>query len=295
MKDHLVRLVTDDGSLRAAAAVTTDLVNAICRRQQTDPTATVALGRLVTGAALLGSTLKDAQRLAITVEGSGPLGRLNAETDAAGHLRASVRQPVSGLPLRDGRFDVAGAVGRAGLLHVVKDLGLREPYRGLVELYSSEIAEDLAYYLSTSEQIPSTVALGVYLEPDGRASVAGGFLIQMLPGGREDLIPMLEERLANLPPTTTLLRMGLTPAQILEQVLAGVPFTVKGKTPLLFRCTCSRPQVERMLQSLGPGEMQHLAERDEDTRVTCEFCKEEYFFSQQELASLAEALKAAKL
>lgn len=288
MKDHLVRLVSNDGSLRAAAALTTGLIETMRQRQGTDPAASVALGRLVTGAALLGSTLKGEQRLALSIEGNGPLGKLLAETDAAGHVRGTVRHPVAGLPLKGGRLDIVGAIGRAGLLRVTKDLGLKEPYCGLVELHSSEVAEDIAWYLATSEQIPSTVALGVYVEPDGAVSAAGGFLLQMLPGGRQELIPLLEERLAALPPVTALLQQGEAPRQILARLLADIPYTAKGEIPLTFRCTCSRPQVGRMLQGLGAEELRHLQEREEETVVTCEFCKHPYRFSREELAGLAD-------
>jgi molecular chaperone Hsp33 len=290
MKDHLIRILTADGSLRATAAVTTLLVEETRRRQGTDPTATVALGRLATGTALMGSLLKGDQRLALTVEGNGPLQKLHAETDAAGHLRASVRHPVAGLPPREGRFDVAGAVGRAGFLHVVKDLGLKEPYRGVVQLYTSEIAEDLAYYLTTSEQTPSSVALGVSLAPDGSVAAAGGYLVQAMPGGDESLIPLLEQRLATLPPVSTLLREGLGPATILEHLFAGIPYSVKGETELVFRCSCSRQQVRRVLLALGKEELQQLASREEATTVTCEFCKEPYDFAPAELKKFAALL-----
>ena len=286
MKDHLVRILTADGSLRAVAAMTTSLVEETRRRQGTDPTATVALGRLVTGAALMGSLLKGAQRLALMIEGNGPLTKLHAETDAHGHLRGSVKNPVSGLPLREGRFDVAGAIGRAGFLHVVKDLGLKEPYRGMVQLYRSTVAQDLAYYFTTSEQTPATVALGVYVEPDGRVSSAGGFMVQVMPGGDEAPIPLLEKRLSELPPTTALLREGLGPLQILERLFSGVPFAVKDTTDLAFRCGCSRAQVEAMLRALEEKELRELAEREEETVVTCEYCREPYRFSREELAAL---------
>lgn len=288
MNDHLVRIVSRDGALRAAAALATSLVEGMRLRQGTDPTATVALGRLVTGAALLGSNLKDRQRLLLTVEGTGPLRRLHAETDAEGHVRGTVKVPVAGLPLREGRLDVAGAVGRAGFLHVVRDLGLREPYRGSVQLHTSEIAEDLAWYLTASEQVPSTVALGVYVEPGGEVSAAGGFLVQSLPGGEDSLLALVEERLKALPPTTALLREGLAPVHILERIFEGIPFLKTAQYDLVFRCSCSRDQVLGMLRALGPEELRHLATRQEETTVTCEFCKEVYEFGREELASLAD-------
>jgi molecular chaperone Hsp33 len=286
MKDHLVRVATKDGTLRATAAATTELVDAICRRQGTDPTASVALGRLVTGAALMGSLLKGDQRLALMVEGNGPLEKLHAETDALGQVRGSVKVPVSGIAPTQTGFDVPAAVGRAGFLHVIKDLGLKEPYRGMVQLYSSEIAEDLAYYLTSSEQVPSTVALGVYLEKDGRISSAGGLLVQALPEGEEALISLLEKRLMALPPITTLLRDGKAPARILEGLFVDIPLGRREETPLVFRCTCSRAQVLAMLKTLGRQELEEMAGKEEATEVICEFCKEHYSFSPDEIKAL---------
>lgn len=287
MKDHMIRILTRDGSLRATAAVTTNLVEEIRLLQGSDPTASVALARLVTGAALMGSLLKGEQRLALMVEGNGPLQKLHAETDASGQLRGSVKVPVSGLELGPQGFDVVAAVGRAGFLHVVKDLGLKEPYRGMVPLYRSTIAEDLAYYFTTSEQTPSTVALGAYLEPGGSVSAAGGFMVQAMPGGDESLLALLEERLTALPPTTTLLREGLAPIHILERIFEGIPFSVQATTDLAFRCHCSRRQVARMLTSLGAEELRELRQREEATTVTCEFCRRAYQFSREELAALS--------
>lgn len=286
MKDHMIRVLTRDGSLRAAAAVTTSLVEEIRRLQGTDPTATVSLGRLVTGAALMGSLLKGDQRLALMIEGNGPLRKLHAETDASGHVRGSIKVPVSGLPLREGEFDVSGAIGSAGFLHVVKDLGLKEPYRGMVQLYRSTVAEDLAYYFTVSEQTPSTVALGAYVEPDGSVSAAGGFMIQAMPDADESLVALLQERLAAFPPTTTLLREGLGPLPILERIFAGIPFAVQGETYLTFRCRCNLRQVGQMLLALGPEELRQLREREEETTVTCEFCRRAYHFSRAELEAL---------
>ncbi len=289
MKDHLVRIVSRDGSLRAVAATTADLANEICALQGTDPTASVALGRLTTGTALLGSLLKGEERLALMIEGNGPLQRLHAETDAFGHVRASIKVPVSGLSPREGRFDVAAAVGRAGFLHVVKDLGMKEPYRGMVQLYTSEIAEDLAYYLTTSEQVPSSVGLGIYIEPDGSISSAGGFLVQSLPGADDDTLKRLEERLLSLPPMTTLLRQGKAPVHILETLFADIPFTILAQTDLSFRCTCQRQQVTQVLKALGQEELKALIARDEPTTVTCEFCKQVYPFSKEELRGLLDS------
>ncbi len=289
MKDHMIRILTEDGSLRGCAAVTTNLVREICTLQQTDPLASVALGRLVTGSALLGSLLKGRQRLALSVEGNGPLCKLHAETDAFGHLCGSVKVPDSGLPIDGGVQRVAMAVGRAGFLHVIKDLGLKEPYQGMVQLQTSEIAEDLAYYLTTSEQVPSSVGLGVFLETDGQVAAAGGFLVQAMPACPEENLISLEDRLAALPPVSELIRQGLGPADILQQIFADIPFSAREETPLVMRCRCSREQVARMLSGLSRDELTHLLEQEESTAVTCEFCKQTYVFSREELSKLRDS------
>ena len=289
MNDHLVRILTEDGSLRATAALTTAVAEETRHRQQTDPTATVAIGRVVTAAALLGSLLKGAQRLALIVEGNGPLRQLSAESDAHGRLRATLKEPLAGLPPKDDRYDVAGAIGRAGFLQVVKDLGLREPYRGMVQLVSSEVAEDLAWYLTNSEQVPSSVALGVVLGSRAEVAAAGGFLIQALPGCDETLLPTLEKRILALPPVSTLLGRGLAPGQILAELFADIPYRVQARTELAYRCTCTRDQVRAMLGSLDRAELKELAAEAEGVTVTCEFCKEPYHFAAAEVAELADA------
>lgn len=286
MNDHLIRVLSDDGNLRAMAASTTFLVEELRRRHGTDPTATIALGRLASGTALLGSLLKGDQRLALMIEGNGPLQKLHAETDAAGHLRASIRNPHSGLAPTETGFPVAEAIGRAGFLHVVKDLDLKDPYRSLVQLTSSEVAEDLAWYLTSSEQVPSSVALGVQLRPDGSVEAAGGLLIQAMPGCPDELLVDLEARLQQLPPVTQLLREGLDPAALLARALGPVPFQVKAELPLEFRCSCSQRQILAMLRGLSAEERQELAARNEPTEVTCEYCRSVYRFDPEALAGL---------
>ncbi len=286
MRDHLVRVVSQDGLLRGVAADTTQLVREICHKQQTDLTASVALGRLLSGAALLGCLLKGRQRLALVIEGNGPLGRLSVETDAGGQLRGSIRNPVAGLPPKDGRFDVAGAIGRAGFLHVWKDLGLKEPYQSMVQLQTSEVAEDLAWYLTSSEQVPSSVGLGVELDSDGELAAAGGFLIQALPPGDDAQIEKMTSRLKALPPVTGMLRQGMSPAQILGRLFDGVEFRVQAEVPLLFSCPCSEKQIEQVLVGLGPAELQRLIEEQPQVEVTCEYCREVYRFSHEQLQAL---------
>ncbi len=286
MNDHLLRITSRDGSLRAVAAVTTGLCETARQLHETDPTATVALARVVTGTALLGAMLKNDQRLAMIVEGNGPLQKLHAETDAAGHVRCSIKQPLAGLPPRNNRFDVANAIGQAGFLSVIKDLGLKEPYRGTVQLQTSEIGDDIAYYLTTSEQIPSSVALGVSLSAEATIQAAGGLLIQALPGCDETLLDSVESRLIAMPSISEQLQAGNTPAQIISSVFGEIPFTEHQQLPLTFRCNCSRKQVAGILLALGPEELRAAAAGDENVVITCEYCRKTYNFSPEEVAEL---------
>jgi molecular chaperone Hsp33 len=290
MADHLIRVLTLDGAIRVSVAATTTLVEEVHRRQQTDPTATVAIGRLATAAALMGSLLKGDQRTGLTIEGNGPLQRIQAEADAHGQVRATAKVPRAELPPRDGRFDVAGAVGHAGFLHVVKDLGLKEPYTGMVQLVSSEIAEDLAYYFTTSEQTPSSVALGVELGSQTEVVSAGGFLLQLMPEADDAVADRLTERLAKMPPTTTMLRQGLSPEAIAARLLEDFPYRILGNTELTFACNCSQRQTLDLLRTLGAEELDRLIEEDGGASVTCEYCKEVYTVTGDALQKLRASL-----
>jgi molecular chaperone Hsp33 len=285
-EDYLVRIITREYSVRALACVTTHLVNEACRRQDAYPTAAAALGRALTGGVLLGALLKTGQRVALKFEGNGPLKKIVVEAESNGLVRGYVAEPHVHLKSKHGKLDVASALGKNGTLTVVKDLRLKEPYQGVVQLYSGEIAEDIAYYLTVSEQIPSAVGLGVYVEADGRVSAAGGFLIQPLPPPKEEMIDRLMERLEKLPPVTELLRAGKTPEDILEIIFTGIPYVILEKYALAYRCSCSRERVEEALVALGREELAALAEREERIAVTCEFCKETYVFSRDELKEL---------
>jgi len=290
MSDQMIRALTLDGAIRVSVASTTALVEEVRRRQQADPTASVAIGRLATAAALMGSLLKGQQRVGLTIEGNGPLQRLQAETDAHGQVRATLKVASAGLPPRDGRFDVAGAIGPAGFLHVVKDLDLKEPYRGTVQLVSSEIAEDLAYYFTTSEQTPSSVALGVELGQNAEVVAAGGFLVQLMPGTDEALADRLAEHLGALPPTTSMLRQGLAPAAIVERLLQDFPYQTLATTPLSFVCSCSQQQTLRLLRSLGAEELDQLIAEAGEAHVTCEYCKESYSVDGAALREIRNSL-----
>jgi molecular chaperone Hsp33 len=284
--DYLVRTITKDGSIRALACVTTHLVDEACHRHGTYPTASAALGRALTGGALMGALLKSGQRVALKFEGNGPLKKIVAEAESNGLVRGYVGVPTISLPPRGSKLDVAGAVGKEGFLTVTKDLRLKEPYTGIVRLYSGEIAEDLAFYLVESEQIPSSVGLGVFVEPEGNVAAAGGFLIQSLPPANDDIVDKLAEHIKDLPPITELLRGGKTPEDLLELIFADIPFITLEKYVLAFRCSCSRERVEKAFISLGRDELASLLEEHEETVITCEFCHENYVFNREELERL---------
>jgi molecular chaperone Hsp33 len=243
----------------------------------------IALGRAISGAALLGSTLKQGQRLALKFEGNGPMRKLIAEADWDGALRGTVAVPQTEAD------SVPAALGKAGFLTVTRDLGLKEPYSGMVQLYTSEIAEDLAYYLTDSEQIPSAVGLGVSLAPDGQVAVAGGFLIQSLPPSDEAAVEQVMARLEQLPPLTSLLKEGKSPAELLELLLEGLEYTPLESTELSFRCGCTRDKVERALLSLGQAELRRLIDEQGQAQVSCEFCKQQYRFEREELEALSKS------
>lgn len=290
MTDYLVRIIAKSGSVRALACVTTELVNEACRRHGTWPTASAALGRALTGGALFGAMLKTDQRVGFKFEGNGPLQKILVEADSNGAVRGCVGVPQVHLPERNGKLDVAGALGKAGFLTVTKDLGSAAPYKGVVQLYSSEIAEDLALYLTESEQIPSAVGLGVFVETDNTVAVSGGFLIQAMPPVDEQVIDSLMAQIEKLPPLSELLRKGTTPEELLARLLADIPYDTLEKRALAFSCSCNREKIERVLISLGRDELTDMLEREGKADVTCEFCREAYHFERQDLAQLMKEL-----
>lgn len=288
MADYLVRIITGSENIRALACITTGLVDEACRRHGTFPTASAALGRALTGGTLMGALLKTGQRVALRFEGNGPLKKILVEAESNGEVRGRVGNPEVSLVTPEGKLDVANALGKAGFLTVTKDLGLKEPYSGMVQLLSSEIAEDLAYYLTDSEQTPSAVGLGVFVEPDNRVSAAGGFLIQCLPPADEEVIDRLMERLEQMPPLTRLLREGATPESLLENLFRGIPYRTLEKRALAFRCSCSREKIERAIISLGSAEISDMLDGKDNTVVTCEFCRESYSLTREDLLRLRE-------
>ena len=290
MKDYMyLALATNDG-VRGYAAATTHLVEEARLRHGTTPTATVALGRALTAAALMSGLLKVGQRVAMKWEGTGPVRKLVVEADAKGRMRGYVAEPEVDLPLVEGEYDVAGAIGRAGLLTVVRDLLLPELAEGTVHLATSDISGDMAYFLEQSDQVASAVEVGVALNPDGSVAAAGGILIQPLPPYDVDIVAQLKERLQEMPPVTALLADGQKPEAILDEVFTGIKHKLLSKYPLRFECDCSRERTESALVSLGREELQALLDSEGQAAVTCQYCGTEYVFGAPELEALIATL-----
>ncbi len=287
---YVVRGLAQNGAFRIFAADTKDLVEEARNRHRTSPTATAALGRALTAAALLGADLKTG-RVMIQINGGGPLGEIIAEADAEGNVRGLVQRPHIHLTPQKGKLLVGQAVGRNGFISVIRDLGLKEPYQGSTQLISGEIAEDLSYYLTVSEQIPSAVALGVFVEQDNTVAAAGGFLIQTMPQASEEEISATEKALLDLPPVTTLLREGLSPEEILKRIFGSEQVEILEIRPLQYRCRCSRERAERALIAMGPKEIDELIKRGQPAEISCDFCGEKYLFDLEELRRIRQQIE----
>ncbi|HEY3314217.1 MAG TPA: Hsp33 family molecular chaperone HslO [Bacillota bacterium] len=288
--DYLIRAADEAGTIRAFAAVTTDLAGEAARRHGTLPTATAALGRCLTAAAMLGANLKGRGTVTIRVIGDGPLGGIVAAGDSAGNVRGYIKNPEVHLPsLRAGKLDVGGAVGRSGHLYVTTDLGLKEPYTGSARLVSGEIAEDLANYFQASEQSPSAVALGVLVGTDGAVLASGGLLIQALPGAGADDVSRLEANLAQFEQVSRQVVAGRSAEDLLAQGLAGLSYRVLDRMELHFSCPCNREKAGGLLVSLGREELTELAASDEPIEMRCHFCSQIYRFSPEEVRQLTAA------
>lgn len=291
--DYLLRVTAAQGMIRAFGAITTQAVEKARQRHGTYPTATAALGRALTAAALLGMNLKGKDTLTLRIKGNGPLGSVVVVADAEGRVRGYVQEPQLDLPLTpNGKLDVGGAIGREGFLFLTKDLGLKEPYTGSSPLVTGEIAEDLTNYLAISEQTPSAVALGVLLNPDQSVRAAGGYIVQLLPGAVEEIINRLEQNLSGIAPVSHLVDQGRTMEEILEEVLAGLSMRVHERQPVSFACPCSKERLEEIMLSLGAEELNQILTERGQVEVRCHFCNEFYHFSTDELRGLIASLKS---
>lgn len=287
MSDILLRALARDAGIQITAAATAGLVERARQIHGTAPTATAALGRTLTATAMMGSQLKaDGSSVTVQFKGGGPLGAIVCVGESDGYVRGYLQNPVCDLPLRpDGKLDVGGGVGR-GYLMVIKDIGLKDPVTGTVALVNGEIAEDLTRYFAESEQIPSACALGVLVGTDCAVRCAGGYLVQLMPGVKDADIDRLEANLAQIEPMTTMLDKGLTLEQIVQRVLDGFDVEFLQQTEIGYRCACSRRKVERALISMGKDELLQMAEEQEKSEVTCQFCDKVYAFSREELRAL---------
>lgn len=286
MSGVLLRASAAGETVRAMAAVTTGVVEEARQRHGTYPTATAALGRTLTAGLLLGATMKDEEGLSIELVGDGPLRRVMVTTNGSGRVRGYVARPATHLPSKNGKLDVAGAIGD-GLLCVMRTQPWnKEPYRSVMKLVSGEIAEDITHYLVTSEQMPSATALGVFVNADGTVGAAGGFLVQILNGAASELAELIERNVAALPHVTSLIRRGDGPHEILAAVLAGLEMRAITDEPVRFACPCSRERVLGALLLLGPQEIEDMIQKEGHAEVRCEFCAEEYRVGRDELAML---------
>lgn len=290
--DRLIHGIVADGEARLFAATATSTVTEAVLRHGTSPTTSAALGRMLTGAALLGASYKDFDRLTVKIEGDGPVGGITAEATKEGHLRGYVKNPNAETPAKaNGKFDVRGIVGE-GTFYVVREAGFEigfrpEPYVGSVPIVSGEIAEDFAYYLAKSEQIPSAVLLGVLLQnSEPYVTAAGGVMVQMMPGADERVVAMIEETIANAPHVTSLMRAGAEPTDLARVALGDLQFAVLEEKVLSFRCTCSIERARTMIAALGRPEVESMLEEDKGAVMTCGFCNEIYQFDDDDLAEI---------
>lgn len=284
----LYRAISADGSAFAEVLDAKDIVSEIERIHKTSAVITAGLGRLTIAASLMGYMLKgENDTITLRVDGGGPAGQLTAVADSWGNVKSCVVNPVVEIPLNaQGKLDVGGAVGTDGTLSVVKDMGLKEPYVGVIPLVSGEIAEDIANYYATSEQIPTVCSLGVLVNPDLTVKAAGGFLVQLLPFADEKVIDILEKNVAAMPPVSAMLDEGKTPEEIANMLLAGLEPNVLDTAEPVYGCDCSRERTERVLISIGEKDLREMAAEGKDTTVCCHFCGKEYVFTPKELLAL---------
>lgn len=287
MTDYIIRANAADNQIRAFAATTRELVEYARSIHGTSPVATAALGRLLTAGGIMGSMMKgDKDILTLQIKGNGPIQGLTVTADSKGIVKGYAYQPEVIIPANDkGKLDVAGALGE-GILSVITDLGLKEPYVGQTHLVSGEIAEDLAYYYAASEQVPSAVALGVLMNRDNTVKRAGGFIIQLMPFAEQDVIEQLEKKVAEIKSITALLDQDMNPEMILEHILGDLGLEIMDRTPTAFECNCTKERVEKAIISIGRKEINEMIEENNPIEVNCHFCSKHYHFSIDELKEI---------
>ena len=287
MSDYIVRATAADAQIRAFACTTKGVVETARQAHNTSPVVTAALGRLLSAGAMMGSMLKgDDDLLTLQIKGDGPMQGLMVTADSKSNVKGYAYVPDVILPANAvGKLDVAGAVGN-GTLRVIRDMGLKDPYVGQTLLQTSEIAEDLTYYFATSEQVPSSVGLGVLMERNNTVKQAGGFIIQLMPFAEESVISRLEQNLSGIMSVTAMLDAGNTPEQMLNQLLDGLECEILETRPTAFLCNCGRPKIEKVLISLGEKEIKEMIDEGKEIEINCQFCGKHYQFSVDELKEL---------
>lgn len=290
MEDYIVRATAAEGTVRAVAAVTTNMVREAQVTHGLSQVASAALGRTLTAAAIMSMSLKNPKdKLTIQIKGDGPLEGIVVVTDTFANVRGYVYNPHVYVPLNDqGKLDVAGAVGKDGYLNVIKDLGLKEPYVGYVKLVTGEIGDDLAYYFAYSEQVPSVVSLGVLVHNDETVINAGGFFIQLMPGAGDDIIDFIENKIKEIPSVSALLSEGKRPEEILELILGEKDIKFVDSMECRYICNCSKDRMERAIISLGREEIKSIIEEQHEAELHCHFCNKKYHFNEAELKELLE-------
>ncbi|ADQ15257.1 Hsp33 family molecular chaperone HslO [Halanaerobium hydrogeniformans] len=294
MEDYLIRAITTNKELRALALRSTNLVAEAQKRHKTTPVATAALGRVLNGALLTASLVKSGEEIVLKIDGTGPAKKIIAEANQKGEVRGYIANPqLEFNTTEEGKLDVAKAVG-AGELSLTKIMDMKEPYTGSVPLVSGEIGEDLTYYFTASEQIPSAVGLGVMVDKDLSVKAAGGFLIQLLPEASEETIKLLEKNLAELKSISSLIDQGFSPEEILDSLLGDLDYRVMARKEVQFKCKCSRARSYELIAGLGKEDIKETLEKEEQIEIKCHFCGETYVFTKNEIEKLLSEIDKAE-
>ena len=286
-RDYMVRATAAEGRIRAFAVVTSHMVSEMQKTHDTSPNVTAALGRLLTGASMMGAMMKDEEdRLTLSIRSQGPIQGMTVSADNQGHVKGFPN--VNQVPLKEkyaGKLDVGSSVG-PGTLTVIRDEGLKEPYSSQINLVSGEIAEDLTYYFAISEQVPSSVGLGVLVDTDWTVKDAGGFIIQLMPDALDSDIDRLEARLKEIHSITQMLEKGMEPEDILEHILGDMGLEILSEMPVAYRCDCSRERIESALLSISKSDLQEMIDEGKPVKLKCQFCNKAYRFTPEELKEL---------
>lgn len=288
MKDKIIRATAKDGMVRIIAGITTNLVNEGTQIHECTPVASAAFGRMLTAGALMGTTLKGNKEVTtLKINGNGEINGITVTAHSDASVKGVIGNPYIDRPLNEkGKLDVGGAVGTNGLLYVIKDLGLKDPYVGQVPIQTGEIAEDFAYYFTVSEQTPSAVSLGVLVDKDLSIKAAGGFIVQMMPGADELLADVITYRLEEIPPITTMISEGKTIEEIVEFIFDGMDVKILDSLEPQYKCDCNRERVEKALISIGKEDLEEIYSEGKTEEIVCNFCNKKYEFTNENIGEL---------